>query len=184
VCAVVLSSSGRRSVHEPATLHGVGSLVSFNCTTHVLLQASSVKPEVRLPHSDNVHLPHSDLCHPRFAGCRNGWMQIWKTQLLIHPSVNTNVEKKMKALESRFVCMRGRLHTQITWNPDALRICHTCMHHMNASLRNDRMSQFNLCQTGFQVSRRETAKTTFQNWTKLINAHKHDLITSCSSVPF
>ena len=50
-----------------------------------------------------VHLSHSDLCHMVFAWYRNGWMQIWKKKLTTHRSVNTSIERKMKALESRFV---------------------------------------------------------------------------------
>ena len=53
-----------------------------------------------------VHLSHSDLCHMGFAWCRNGWMQIWGKTVRIHRSVNTSVERKMKALQSPFVWMR------------------------------------------------------------------------------
>ena len=52
VCAVALSSSRRRSVHAPATLHGDCSLVFFKGTTHMAHQAPSVEPDVRLPFSD------------------------------------------------------------------------------------------------------------------------------------
>ena len=46
-----------------------------------------------------VHLSHFDLCHMVFAWYRKGWMRIWKKKLTIHHSVNTNIERKMKALE-------------------------------------------------------------------------------------
>ena len=39
---------------KPAAVHGEGSLVIFKGTTLVFLQALSVEPEVRLPHSDLV----------------------------------------------------------------------------------------------------------------------------------
>ena len=54
-------------------------------------------------HCSNVHLPHS-VCHMVLARYRHGWMQIWK-KVTIRRSVNTNIERNMKALESRFVWM-------------------------------------------------------------------------------
>ena len=51
-CASAPSSSRRRPAHEPAALQGEGSVVIFKGATLVFLQALSVEPEVRLPHSD------------------------------------------------------------------------------------------------------------------------------------
>ena len=53
----------------------------------------------------NDHSSHCDLCYLNLTGWRNSRMQIWKKKLRIHHFVNTNAERKMKAFESRFVCM-------------------------------------------------------------------------------
>ena len=50
-----------------------------------------------------VLLSYSDLCHMEFVWYRNGWTLIWWKRLTILHSVNTDIERKMKAFESRFV---------------------------------------------------------------------------------